>query len=93
VNADIEARIQMLKSSLECFVCGLVGLLPLIGFPFAVAALVISGNVRVRQKKYWNAAKPYWFWGVVCGSLGIVLWGAAWILILFTLLNPAASNR
>ena len=88
MNADIEAKIQMLKSSLECFVCGLVGLLPLIGFPFAVAALVISGNVRVRQKKYWNAAKPYWIWGVVCGSLGIFLWGGVWFLILFHVLNP-----
>ena len=26
MNAEIEAKIQMLKSSLECFVCGLLGL-------------------------------------------------------------------
>jgi hypothetical protein len=88
MNADIEARIRMLKSSLECFACGLLGLLPLIGFPFAVAALVISGKVRVRQKKFWNAARPYWLGGIACGCAGIFLWGAVWILILFRALNP-----
>ncbi len=87
MNADIEAKIQMLKSSLECFVFGLLGLLPLIGFPFAIAALVISGKVRVRQRKYWNAAKPYWIAGVACGCMGMLLWGAAWILILFNLVS------
>jgi hypothetical protein len=92
MNADIEAKIQMLKSSLGCFVCGLLGLLPLIGFPFAIAALLLSGRVRVRQKKFWNAAKPYWIWGVVCGCAGIFLWGAVWILLLFHALNPDSSD-
>ena len=87
MNPDIEAKIQMLKSSLECFVFGLLGLLPLIGFPFAVAALVISGKVRVRQRKYWNAARPYWVGGVACGCVGMFLWGAVWILILFNLVS------
>lgn len=89
MNTDLEARIQMLKSSLACFIWGLLGLLPLIGLPFAVVALVISGRVRVRQKKYWNAAKPYWIGGVACGCVGIFLWGAVWILILFNALNPS----
>jgi hypothetical protein len=93
MNADIEAKIQMLKSSLECFACGLLGLLPLIGFPFAVAALVISGKVRIRQKKIWNAAKPYWIAGITCGSLGILLWGAVGIIIIFQALNPDSSNN
>lgn len=88
MNHDISsAKIQMLESSLECFVCGLLGLLPVIGFPFAVAALVVSARVRVRQKKLWNAARPYWIWGIVCGCLGTFLWGAVWIMILFHALN------
>ena len=93
MNAEIEAKIQMLKSSLSCFVCGLLGLLPLIGPPFAVAALVISGKVRVRQKTFWNAAKPYWMGGIACGCLGILLWGAVWIIIIFHALNPDSSDN
>jgi hypothetical protein len=92
MNTEVDTKIQMLKNSLGCFVCGLLGLLPLIGFPFAVVALVISGKVRIRQKKFWNAAKPYWIGGVACGCVGIFLWGAAWILILFHMLNPDTSN-
>ena len=88
MNTEIEIKIQMLKSSLECFVFGLLGLLPLIGFPFAVVALVISGKVRACQKKNWNAAKPYWIGGVACSCVGILLWGAVGILILFNVLNP-----
>ena len=88
MNDDIPtAKIQMLKSSLKCLVYGLLGLLPVIGLPFAVAALVISGRVRVRQKKFWNAARPYWIFGVVCGCLGTFLWGAVWIMILFHAIN------
>ena len=76
MNADTETRIRTLKNSLECFVCGLLGLLPLVGFPFAVVALVISGKVRVRQKKipgmrpgltgFWElCAAP---WEFFCGA-------------------------
>jgi hypothetical protein len=92
MNTDIEARIQMLKGSLACFVCGLLGLLPLIGFPFAIAALLISGRVRVQQQTFWNAARPYWIGGIACGCAGVFLWGAVWMLILFHLLNPGSSN-
>ena len=78
-----ETKIQLLKASLECFVFGLLGLLPLIGLPFAIAALVVSGKVRVRQRKIWNAARSYWRWGVVCGVIGTVLWSVLDTLLIF----------
>ena len=68
------AKIQMIKSSIKCFVFGLLGLLPIIGLPFALAALWISGRVRTKEKLFWNAAKPYRIWGVVCAAVGTVLW-------------------
>jgi hypothetical protein len=89
MNADTEAKIQMLKSSLQCHVCGLLGLLPVIGLPFAIAALVISGRVRAGQKKYWNAARPYWIWGVVCAAVGTIFWG----LILTIIIYHAVTDR
>ena len=49
-------------------------LLPIIGLPFALAALWISGRVRLKEKIFWNAAKPYRIWGVVCAAIGAVLW-------------------
>jgi len=82
MNADTAAKVRMLKSSLHCCVCGLLGLLPGIGLPFAIAALVISGKVRAGQKKHWNAGRPYWIWGLVCAIVGPVFWGLILFLII-----------
>jgi hypothetical protein len=68
------AKIQMIKSSIKCFVFGLLGLLPVVGLPFALAALWISGRVRVKEKQFWNAARHYRIWGVVCAAIGAVVW-------------------
>jgi hypothetical protein len=68
------AKIKMMKASIRCLVFGVLGLIPVIGLPFALAALWISGRVRVREKLYWNAARPYRIWGVACAALGAVLW-------------------
>jgi uncharacterized protein YybS (DUF2232 family) len=81
MNADASAKIKMLNSSLRCFVFGLLGLLPIIGLPFAFAALWISGRVRAREKHMWNAAQPYRIWGVVCAAAGTVFWFFIVVLI------------
>jgi hypothetical protein len=74
MNPAAEAKIKMLNSSMRCFVYGMLGLIPLFGLPFALAALWISGRVRVKEKQMWNAARPYRIWGVVCAAFGTVLW-------------------
>jgi hypothetical protein len=78
------AKIQMLKSSMRCFVFGMLGLLPVFGLPFALAALWISGRVRVKEKQLWNAARPYRIWGVVCAAAGTILWGFILMLIIYS---------
>jgi len=83
MNADTDAKIQMLQSSVRCFVCGLLGLLPVIGLPFAIAALWISGRVRVKEKQMWNAAQSYRAWGVVCAAGGTVFWGFILTIIIY----------
>ncbi|MGA2180162.1 MAG: hypothetical protein ABSH15_11345 [Verrucomicrobiota bacterium] len=83
MNADTDAKIQMLQSSVRCFVCGLLGLLPVIGLPFAIAALWISGRVRVKEKQMWNAAQSYRTWGVVCAAGGTVFWGFILTIIIY----------
>jgi hypothetical protein len=88
MNPDAEAKIQMLKSSMRCFVFGMLGLIPLIGLPFALAALWISGRVRVKEKQSWNAARPYRIWGVVIATAGTVFWGFILMLIIYS----AVSN-
>jgi hypothetical protein len=83
MNTDLDAKIRMLENSMRCFVCGLLGLLPVIGLPFAFAALVLSGEVRAGQKKHWNAARPYWIWGVVSAAGGTIFWGVILAIIIY----------
>jgi hypothetical protein len=74
MNTNASAKIQMLKSSMRCFVFGLLGLIPLVGLPFGLAALWISGRVRVQEKQLWNAARPFRIGGVICAAIGTILW-------------------
>ena len=89
MNTDADAKIQMLKNSLRCFVYGLLGLLPVIGLPFALAALWISGRVRGKEKQMWNAARPYRIWGAVCAAFGTVLWTGVLAIVMARLLMIA----
>jgi hypothetical protein len=56
--------------------------LPVIGLPFALAAFWISGSVRVKEKRFWNGAKSYRVWGVVCAALGAIIWSGMLILVI-----------
>lgn len=87
MNDDARAKIQMLKSSLRCFVYGLLGFLPVIGLPFALAALWISGRVRAKEKRFWNAAKPYRVWGTVYATLGTIFWSFILMIVIYDVVN------
>jgi len=86
------AKIQMLKSSMQCFMFGLLGLIPLIGLPFALSALWISGRVRVKEKQFWNAAQPYRISGAICAAVGTVLWTGILAIVVGRVLMFAWSN-
>jgi hypothetical protein len=83
----------MLQDSMQCFAFGLLGLLPVIGLPFALAALWIAGRVRVREKRYWNPAKPYWFWGGLCAALGTIFWFLLAVLIAYNTIGPGGGGE
>jgi hypothetical protein len=76
-------KIKMMKASIRCLIYGLLGLLPVIGLPFALAALWISGRVRQQEKQFWNAAKPYRGIGVVCAALGTICWFLVVVFIIY----------
>jgi hypothetical protein len=90
MNPDATIKIAMLNGSLRCFRFGLLGLLPVIGLPFALAALWISGRVRSREEFFWNAARPYRVWGVVCAALGTIFWTG---IILFAIFQAVMASQ
>lgn len=83
------AKIEMLKASSRCLVFGMLALVPVIGLPFGLAALWISGRVRALEKQFWNAAKPYRLIGVMCGAVGTVLWAGILFIIFGNILMSA----
>ncbi len=50
MNPDALLKLKMLKSSMRCFIFGLLGFIPIIGVPFALTALGISRRVPAGWK-------------------------------------------
>lgn len=81
-------KIKMMKASLRCLALGGFGLLPLIGVPFALAALYNSYSARRLERQFWNPAKAQRVMGLVCASMGALIWGAVDTVIIYRVLNP-----
>jgi hypothetical protein len=92
MNTDADAKIQLLNSSMRCFVFGLLGLIPAVGLPFALAALWISGRARAKEKQMWNAARSYRTWGVVCAAGGTIFWGFILTIIIYQVATDSGSR-
>ena len=87
-----ELKIRMMKASLRCLILGLLGLLPIIGPPFAIAALWVSGQARQQEKNFWNAARPYRILGVACAALGAIVWSGVDMILIFHSINSYVSS-
>ena len=79
-------KIRVIKLSLRCLRWGLVGLIPVIGLPFAVRALILYRRARREAGKEWNPARRQLIWGdtlaiIGCGLTALTL-GAIGIAIL-----------
>jgi hypothetical protein len=64
------------------FHLGLVGLLPVIGVPFGLAAVALFVRARLRRNREWNPAEHYLEWGA-----GFAVTGLAFTLISIALVT------
>jgi hypothetical protein len=92
MNQNAAAKIKMMQASMRCFAFGSLGLLPIIGLPFAVAALWISGRVQPLERQFWNPAKPYHLCGLTCAAIGAVAWSVADTFIIYQIVNKCAAS-
>lgn len=92
MNSDAVAKMGMLKDSVRCLTFGLLGLLPFIGLPFAFLALWVGGRARQKEKQYWNAARPFRIWGVICGGAGAVIWVVVAGVIVYNAVTGSWNN-
>jgi len=84
---DALAKVAMLQNSLRCLIFGLLGLLPILGLPFAVASLVLAGKVRQAERHHWNPARAYCLWGGAAAALGTIFWFIIGVLIAASIIS------
>lgn len=58
-NLALKKRIEITRASLCCFGYSLIGLVPLIGIPFSLAALAQIPKARKAAGSDWNPADRY----------------------------------
>ncbi len=84
-------KIRMLKQSLGCFYLALAGLVPVLGLPFAVAAVRARSRVQLESQGEWNAAQPYLRRGLILAVVGTLVSLMTLLLIGLALINRAMN--
>src|ERR1017187_1815499 len=85
-------RIILIRKSLNIFVCGLIGLVPVIGFIPALFAIVGAVRVSARFRREWNPASAYLSAGVTMALLGTGITALAGLIAVLNLVPPFASD-
>ncbi len=84
-------RITVINKSLHGFICGLLGLIPVLGLVPAVAAVFIWLRVR-REYRDWNPASHYLLGGAVLGFISIGILVAAIAIIAVSIVARLAGS-
>jgi hypothetical protein len=66
-------RVATIESALRCFACGLLALVPLLGLPFAVAAVIWYTKSSTHSVGDWNPARRYAVLGLAFALVGSFL--------------------
>jgi hypothetical protein len=76
-------KILALKFALWCFTCGLLSLVPVLGIPFAFAALLFRAKASAHTPDDWPIARRYMTLGSLFAALGLFLNVTAlgWIVV------------
>jgi ABC-type transport system involved in cytochrome c biogenesis permease component len=79
-------KVLALQAALRCLTCGLLALIPVIGLPFAIAAMIFHVQASGHAPDDWHIARRYALLGMLFAALGLVLnvtaivwFGIAWV--------------
>jgi hypothetical protein len=77
-------KIKMINASFRCYTFGLLALLPFIGIPFGIIALVYAGKARAGQKLFWNPAQSHRACGLSCAFFATIFWVIILLLMIYS---------
>jgi len=86
-------KIEMMQTSILCLTFGLLGLVPVIGLMFALAALLVSARARKSERGLWNPARPHRIAGLICAALGLLVWSVVDTLLIYHQFDPNTGNN
>lgn len=66
-------KIELIECSLRACFFGIPGIVPFLGTPFAIVAMLNNSRIKRRAGTQWNPAHRYLFWGLVCARIGTSL--------------------
>ena len=84
-------KVEVIQGSLRCFTMGLIGLLPVLGVPFAIIAM--SNFLRVKRIVgiQWNPARTYLTWGLATAISGLFLSAILTLVVAIIIVEALAS--
>ena len=85
-------RITLISKSLRIFGYGLASLLPLIGFFYAVYAVVDAVSLGRRFRGEWNPAAPYLRSGLALAVFSLGVNSIAMLIVILQLVPPFVRN-
>lgn len=83
----------MAENSIRCFLCGLAGLIPLLGVPCCIIAIVFYARTRRLSQGEWNPARRYLLAGLIFALTGILLSLAANVPIQMALYHAFIEGK
>ena len=66
-------KVLALRAALRCFTCGLLALIPIIGVPFAIVAMIFQIKASGYAPDNWPVAHRYSRLGVFFAAVGLFL--------------------
>jgi hypothetical protein len=85
-------RATAIRRSLTAFVCGLIGLVPILGFFLSLYSLGCWVSVNRRYKEVWNPAATYLTWGLLLALVGLVVTTGAVFAIAMAIVAKLADG-
>ena len=85
-------RIVLIRKSQTIFVCGLMGLVPIVGFIPAILAIGHAVRLNARLRREWNRASEYVRAGVATAVLGAGISVLAGLIALLNLIPPFVKD-
>jgi hypothetical protein len=85
-------RIEITNKSLQCFVLGAIGFVPVLGIPAGIMAVIRFCQVTFRRGDEWNPAQRYLLWGFGLGLLSLLGSALAVLLVGLAVIDAAMNG-